>query len=251
MALYLYAFTDSPAMPLPAQAGLEGAPLRTITVRDIAAVTSSITTVPVPTIEDNFWHHEKIVEALMSDRTLLPVRFGTVVGDSSALVSLLTKHYTNLSSTLDRVRDHVELSVRVLWDKEHEQPPTTASPEEKSELNRSLSVTDRASATSGRAYLLARLEQQRQEGAWRRQAEALAAELHTPLAQLATESVQRTLVTPRMLLTGAYLVHRDHTAAFREEVAALGANRPVLQFLCTGPWPPYSFVTTAIPQAGL
>lgn len=247
-ALYLYALTDHPDAPLPAQAGLEDAPLQTIPVRDVAAVTSAITTVPVPTTEDNFWHHEKIVEALMTDRTLLPVRFGTVVGDSAALMSLLTAHYANLWATLDRVRDHVELSVRVLWDEE--QPPTSASPE-KSALNRSSPVTDGTPTPSGRSYLLARLEQQREEGTRRRQAEALADELHTPLARLATESTQRMLVTPRMLLTGAYLVRRDHTAAFRETVAALGTDRPSLQFLCTGPWPPYSFVTTAIPQAGL
>jgi hypothetical protein len=95
---------------------------------------------------------------------------------------------------------------------------------------------------SGRSYLLARLEEERQRRAWRQRAEALAEELHTPLAHLAVESTRQVLLTPRLLLTAAYLVERDQVAAFQQEVGALSAAYPALRFLCTGPWPAYNFV---------
>jgi len=69
-----------------------------------------------------------------------------------------------------------------------------------------------------------------------------------PLAKLAVESIQQMLITPGLLLTAAYLVERNQVAAFRQAVEALSAAYPALRFLCTGPWPPYSFVTGAVPD---
>ena len=47
-------------------------------------------------------------------------------------------------------------------------------------------------------------------------------------------------------LNAAYLVERAQVAAFRGTVSALAAEHPTLQFLCTGPWPPYNFVTITL-----
>ena len=99
---------------------------------------------------------------------------------------------------------------------------------------------------SGRAYLMARLEEERQAQAWRDQGESLAAELHAALAPLSAQSTSQVLITPRLLLTAAYLVDHDRLSAFRREVKVLIAAYPAVHFLCTGPWPPYSFVTVGV-----
>jgi len=168
------------------------------------------------------------VEALMADRAVLPVRFGTVLADEAAVQATLAVHYADFVASLNRVRGRVELSLRVLWDFEFRISNFEFRPD------------------SGQAYLMARLEEERQRQAWRQRAEALAAELYTPLGRLAVESTRQVLVTPRLLLTAAYLVERDQVAAFRREVEVLSTAHPELRFLCTGPWPAYSFVTTTV-----
>jgi hypothetical protein len=223
--IYLYAITDRPDLPLPAEIGLGGTSLFSLAYQDIAAVVSALTTATVSPTEDNLWQHEAVVEALMADRAVLPVRFGTLLADESAIQAALAAHYTNFASSLDRVRGRVELSLRVLWDFEFRISNFEFRPD------------------SGRAYLMARLEEERQRQAWRQRAEALAAELRTPLDRLAAESTHHVLVTPRLLLTAAYLVEQDKVAAFQREVEALSAVYPELRFLCTGPWPPYNFVS--------
>ncbi|MBU0703233.1 MAG: GvpL/GvpF family gas vesicle protein [Chloroflexi bacterium] len=233
-ALYLYAITDRPEAPMPAEPGLESVSLLNISHQDIAAVVSPLSTTEVLPAEDNLWRHEAVVEALMVGRAVLPVRFGTVLASEAAAQAVLVTHYADFTASLDRVRGRVELGLRVLWD--DDRPPTTNS-------------AQRSSSSSGRSYLLARLEEERQVRVWRQQAEALAAELHTPLAQLAAESIQQTLITPRLLLTAAYLVERDRVTAFQREVGGLNAAYPALRLLCTGPWPPYSFVTATVPTA--
>ncbi|MBM4466389.1 MAG: GvpL/GvpF family gas vesicle protein [Chloroflexi bacterium] len=240
--IYLYAITDRPELPVPAEPGLEGTSLFSVTHQDIAAVVSPLATAKVPPTEDNLWRHEAVEEALMADRAVLPVRFGTMLADDNAVQAVLAEHYADFVATLERVRGRVELSLRVLW--EADQSPTPPSSHEFPRVPQRHSGELRGTQeNSGRAYLLARLEEERQRQAWRQRAEALAGEIHTPLARLAAESTRQVLITPRLLLTAAYLVERDQVAAFRREVEALGATYPALRFLCTGPWPAYNFVT--------
>ena len=269
--MYLYAITDQPETPVPAKPGLEDTSLLSLAYRDIAAVVSPLlwndrrpqttdgqelfcgrrsavsgrflddgpsgrrATAEVMPTEDNLWQHEEVVEALMADRTVLPVRFGTMLADKTAVQSVLAAHYADFVASLDRVRGRVELGLRVLWN--DRRPQTT---------DRRDSFCGRPPAVSGRSYLLARLEEERQVRAWRQRAEALATKLHAPLARLAAVSTRQVLVTPRLLLTAAYLVEQDQVTTFRGKVEALSTAYPALHFLCTGPWPAYSFVTTTV-----
>jgi len=243
--MYLYAITDRPELPVPAEPGLEGTSLFSLAYQDIAAVVSPLATSTVSPTEDNLWRHEAIVEALMADRTVLPVRFGTVLADEAAVKAVLTTHCANFVADLEQVRGRVELGLRVLWEADH--PPTPPSSPAFPEVPQGHSEELRGTqANSGRAYLLARLEEERQRQAQQQRAEALADEIHTPLAHKAVESTRQVLITPRLLLTAAYLVEREQVAAFRREVEALSAAYPELRFLCTGPWPAYNFVTPAM-----
>jgi hypothetical protein len=223
--LYMYAITDQPDMPLPVQAGLEEAALLAIRCQEIGAVVSPLAARAVTPSEENLWRHEAVVEALMVDRAVLPARFGSLVASAPAVRLALAARYAELVANLGQVRGRVELGARVLWDSD--QPGHKTS--------------EVCPKSNGWAYLMGRLEEERRRQAQRQQAEELARTLDAPLARLSAARVQRTLVTPRLLFDAAYLVDRDRVAAFRQAVEALTAAHPQLHFLCTGPWPPYSF----------
>jgi hypothetical protein len=188
----------------------------------------------------NLWKHEAVVEALLADRAVLPVRFGTLLADEAAALSSLAQHYAGFVANLGRVRGRVELSVRVLWD-DVEGGAGSA--------DRRNHMAYAGAGMQGRSYLLARLEEERQTRVWRQRGQVLAAELHTSLAPLAAESTYQVLITPRMLLVAAYLVERECMSAFQRTLKALKSTHPTLDLLCTGPWPPYSFVTAGAGQA--
>jgi len=115
--MYLYAITDQPDPPVPSDPGVEDTSLCSLTCQDIAAVVSPLATAKkvLPT-EDNLWRHEAIVEALMADRGVLPVRFGTVLANEAAVQGALAAHYADFVASLDRMRGRVELGLRVLRD---------------------------------------------------------------------------------------------------------------------------------------
>ncbi len=244
--MYLYAITDKPESPLPSETGLEGAGLLSLCCRGIAAVVSPVAAAETPVTEDNVLRHEAVVEALMTDRTVLPARFGAVAVDETTLKDALQANHAEFAADLGRVRDHVELGLRVLWDGDAwpargDQPANSQGPGGAGCC--ACGPSNRAAHTaSGRAYLLDRLEQERRAQAERQRAHARASQLHTQLSCLATDSTLWLPVTGRGLLTAAYLVRREQIDPFQREVQRLGSAYPTLHLVCTGPWPPYSFV---------
>jgi Gas vesicle synthesis protein GvpL/GvpF len=129
-------------------------------------------------------NHDRVVYSLMERGPVLPMRFGTVLDDETEVRSLLLSRRKELRDMLARVRGRVEFGVR----------------------------GEQTKATSGRAYMHARLDRKR----------SLA-----PLAELAADSRARHKDT-------AYLVDRDLADAFKERARSM-------KLALSGPWPPYSF----------
>ena len=152
----------------------------------------------------------------MNDRAVLPARFGTTFADEAAITASLVDRADRLKAALEQVRDRVEIGVRALW-KDHEPAEAPAG-------------------ATGREYLQNRLDT-------RRRAERLAGELHAPLSERAVAAHHKVLPTPRQVLTASYLVEQGGVASFVEQVDALARRHPDALIICTGPWPPHSFVT--------
>ena len=205
----LYAITDHPGPPLP------DLPRLNVVARDrLAAVCAPASSVAVT--PEALWRHEEVVEALMQDRDLLPVRYGTRVEDETAAARAVAERYDELSLALERVRGAVELSVRVLMADE----PAQAAEDE---------------PMSGAEYLRARARSAAER-------ETALRTLHEPLSFLARESRQSSARPPAELLRAAYLVDRPAVDRFVRLVARLQDRNQSLRLLCTGPWPPYGFV---------
>jgi hypothetical protein len=215
--VYLYAIADADAA-VPATGGIDGAPVSLETVQDLGAVVSVLARQPSPESQQAVLDHARVVEAVARENAaVLPARFGRSYDDAESLRPALEARAGALRESLERVRDCVEVGLRVLAPEE-----AVAS-----------AASSPAPAGSGRDYMRIRL-------AAVHHAEALADELHVPLAELARAST-RSVAAPRMLLTAAYLIPRASLPAFRARVEELQRSRPGMSLACTGPWPPYSF----------
>jgi hypothetical protein len=157
--------------------------------------------------------HERVLEAIMDQGPVLPVRFGTQIASDEDLVDALSERQESLLRTLERVRGRVELGVRVLSERED---------------------LPRHRATSGRDYLLSRV-------AAHRRAEEAARELHDPLSELAVVARTSERPSPPAVMVGSYLVEEPEVEDFRRCAEELGRRHADLRVVVTGPWPPYSF----------
>lgn len=99
----LLAITDADAPP--------AAPVRLVRAQGLGALCAAASSEPADT--DALWRHEEIVEGLMAERTLLPIRFGTRVADEDEAAAVLAERRDEFVAALAHVRGAVELAVRV------------------------------------------------------------------------------------------------------------------------------------------
>ena len=225
--LYVYALAETSEAALPARRGHRGAPLRHLSRDGVTAVFSRHREIELPPEERHLWRHERVTEALMADRGVLPVRFGTTVDDEAALATMLSERADEFRALLDLVRGRVEIGVRALWTPPAEEPPA--------DVPAARDTADVAGPVGpGRAYLLDALRT-RHAGA------RLADALHAALAEQAVSARRRVLATPRLLLSGAYLVDRDGVDRFLAAADEIDGAHGDVELVCTGPWPPHSF----------
>ena len=208
--VYLYAITEPVRSPLPPQPGLEDAALCRVVHGAVAGICSVHRSLVPEASEPEIARHAEVVEAVAAQETVLPVRFGAVFRRGRNLREALAAREAELAASLAHVAGRVELGVHVHRDR---QPPPAA--------------------IAGRDYLLGRARELRL-------AREAADAIHARLSSFAADAAVRVLPTPGLLLSAAYLVDRDRVDGFEAEVRRLDAERPEA-FLCTGPWPPYSF----------
>ncbi|RRR74854.1 MAG: GvpL/GvpF family gas vesicle protein [Candidatus Viridilinea halotolerans] len=225
--IYLYAITNQSQLPPNSTTGLLRQPLYFVVYEELRAVVSAIVPQEVQTSAEQVWAHEAVVETLMAHGAVLPVRFGTILEREAVVEALLRERAAVFRADLTRLAGCVELGLRALL----LDLPAPPAPE------------PQANPSSGREYMLRRFAAAQTLQARRVQAITAANALHAALTDYAVASVQREPTGERMLLSAAYLVRHAEIARFREAVVALDAANDHLRLLCTGPWPPYHFVS--------
>jgi hypothetical protein len=188
-------------------------------------------------LERNARAHEDVLESAAAVTTVVPLRFGTIYRHPDQIAQLLDERADELAATLDRVRGHVELGVKVWADL--------------GEVEESLGAAtdDTAAAGQGAAYLQRRRQEQERSRELAVLCADVAAEAHGRLSAVASAAVANRPQPPEltgrseaMLLNGAYLV-REGDDRLRREVEWLAAEHAELgiEYELTGPWPPHNF----------
>lgn len=214
--LYVYGLIENRAVP--AAPGMCGVPTTVLECGELAAVVSEHEELDLAPTESSLWEHESVLEALMEEGPVLPVRFGVTFANPEAVRRELRSRHDALVGALERVRGRVEVGVRVL-----EQPST-------------FPFRGRGGSTTGgpgERYLRERLER-------RRCANRLAARVRRELLPLAVEERSGRALAPGTLFASSYLVDASQVEAFRARAEGL-QRRSGGAVVCTGPWPPYNF----------
>lgn len=188
-------------------------------------------------LEQHVRAHEDLLLRVAEATTVVPFRFGAVYRELDDVAGMLRVRRDELLAALDRVRGRVELGVKAWVDRGRFEDSLGAAP---------------AAASSGRAYLERRRnEQERAQRASELLGE-IARDAHARLLECAVEGVanrpQARELTGReetMILNGAYLV-ADDGAGLSQAVRALEDEHGArgLVFELTGPWPPHNFVAS-------
>ncbi|GFP26767.1 GvpL/GvpF family gas vesicle protein, partial [Candidatus Hakubella thermalkaliphila] len=95
--------------------GDRGDGVYTIGYQDLSAVISNSPMTKYVVSRENMTAHEKVIEEVMKDYSVLPVRFCTVATSAEEVRNLLRKRYTEFKNLLRDMDNKTELGVRALW----------------------------------------------------------------------------------------------------------------------------------------
>ena len=219
MSLYAYCLSDEvTALALETIRGVAGATPILIEHEGLAAVVSDYVGDAVSVTRENVLAHERVVQQVLAQTTPLPFRFGTLVSEAR-LRNYLTTQKSALCTQLARVRGCVEMSVKVIRDKEAFESESTGQ-----------DSTTRWEPMAGEPV------ERSQE-----RAEEIAGWLAERLASTVRESVVSVRPQEMLSVAAAYLVEVARLEEYRERLRRARDERREIHFLTSGPWPPYSF----------
>ncbi|MEW6172534.1 MAG: GvpL/GvpF family gas vesicle protein [Bacillota bacterium] len=181
--------------------------------------------------------HQKIVGTLWSQAAVIPISFGTVLRDRSAVIKILQMNSKQIKATLNRLAGCMEVGLKVFWKKDvfaarfGKQDPGVAE----------LIKKARESGNEQPYPLMTRVGEM-VENKVRQARSTFEREVHHVLAAVAEDAVLNDILTIHMVCNAAYLIRKEEEQAFDNEVSRLLEPRTdEFDVRYTGPWPPYNF----------
>ena len=219
MNWYLYALARSPGS---SPAGIGGKPVFAAAHRGIRLLASAWADSPAPLrASAHILAHEDVVGAAAAAGPVLPFRFGTIANETACL-AFVDRHAERIMQRLQAVAGQVEVSLKVL------EPAGQAPAQEQA-------------PPTGTIYLLRRQRAAHREQERVQRAAELIAAIEATLAPWITERRQRLAPTPHVLAVMTHLIPAAALDPWAKAVSGLRSGFPGLDFLASGPWPPYHF----------
>lgn len=238
-ALYLYGVTWAEAARPQPRAGVHGESVDSVTYRELAGLTSSVESTKLPAKRRDLLRHAEVLGTALEHGTVLPLRFGVVFENGTALVEdFLLPRYNELVQLLRQFEGRVELSVKAFFREE-------AILAEIVQANPRIARLREATrdGSDGSTYPL-RLELgERVAGELQRRTLRDQQALLDRLSRLALDVRVDQQPIEHQVLGASFLVERERVAAFDDamnELAQQQAERMHFKYL--GPLAPHSFV---------
>lgn len=242
---YLYCIIEEPSHRTfgPIGIGERGDEVHTLCFRDLACVISSTPMTKYVISRDNLTAHAKVIEKVMKDYTVLPIRFCTVATSIDEVRSLLMKRYQELKNLLRSMDNKVELGLKAFW------------------LNMDAVFKDIGISDRGVKLLKEKLQKKRKnpslderialgekvKKALKEKREAEAEEIIDVLKPKCIDLRLNGTVGDKMVLNSAFLVDRMQEQEFDDLVDNLTEKyKDRLQFKYVGPTPPFNFIDLVI-----
>jgi hypothetical protein len=185
--------------------------------------------------------HQRVVEAVMRTAPTLPVKFGTILPDEAAVVSLLMRGKAVLAPRLAELAEHVQIELIVSWSLE--QVLREIAAEDSIVRLKAEVAAQPLEATNDARVALGRIVKEsidRRRAAYRNR-------IMAALRPIVADLVENALMDDRMVANVALLLPDRANEAFDRQLAELdGEFEGRLNFRSVGPLPPSSFATVEV-----
>jgi len=245
MGLYIYAIAATGKEQPLEISGIseEGGPVSIVCFRDIGVVVSPSPVIDYAVSRKNMVAHQTVMETVMKEMPILPVKFSTV-GDSVETIreKLLIPRYAEMKELLTYYEDKVELGLKVLWT-----DPQQVFREIIDENRQIQRLRDRLSSRNGGLQKDQIRLGEMVAGALAKKREQMEKSIGAFFDGLWVEYKKNRPMGDRMITHTVFLVARDKENAFDEAVNRLDeSSNGQMKIKYVGPVPPNHFIELVV-----
>jgi len=212
----------------------------TIPYKDISAVVSNTPIVEYEPNEENALTHMSVIQRVMQDYTVLPLKFSTIFKSEENLKKSLMMLYYEFKAEFERLRDKIEFGVKVLWQ------PKIAIDEVRRTSEKVKSIEREMKSKSQRIEQILKVKlDEAIKDELNKKADEYSEAIFDELKKHAIDS-RKSRMVGHMILNGAFLLHKRDVDDFKIALERIKSRYEPkgLEFIFSGPWPPYNFVKT-------
>lgn len=241
---YMYCIIESnqPQSFGPLGIGAKGDELYTICFNDIAAVVSNSPILKYSISRENTIAHEKAIEEVMKEYTVLPVRFATIAEDEEKVKKILEKEHDRFAELLMNMGGKTELSLIAIFKEDIIYKEITEKYQDIRVFKEKIAGLP-PGKTHGQLMEIGR----RVEAALHKEREIYKQEILNTLTALSCDVKVNDNYGELMIIKAAFLVERYREEEFDRKVNEL-AEKYVekIRFRYVGTLPPFNFVNLVI-----
>ncbi|MDO9529684.1 MAG: GvpL/GvpF family gas vesicle protein [Syntrophales bacterium] len=246
-SIYIYGFININEKKKFDYAGIDGGEVYTQPYQDIAAVVSDLPdmqfgSLPKETLLLYLAVYQAVIERVMKNHYIIPMKFGTSVDGKEEVEMILRKGYDQVKTNSMSMEDKIELDVVAMWNNLDAVIKTIGEEEEIQKLKAEAASkpTDQkleAGITLGK-MVKASLDRKREERA--------SDMLDTLKAESETHR-SHDVMDDSMIMNVAFLINKDNKETFESKIDLLDEEyQDEVNFRIVGPLPSYSFCTFEI-----
>lgn len=226
--------------------GDQPGPVHTVCHKGIAAVISDTPVKQYESSRKNMMAHEKVLEMVTGQFTILPVRFGTVADSTTAvqhIQKLLASRADEFHGLLENMEGKVELGLKAFW--RNDKAIFEEIVAENADIRR-LRDSLQGKSPAATHFERIRLGEMVQEALNHKRVKE-AARILPPLRRVASRVRENEVLLDRMIFNAAFLVEKSRVPEFDQAVNRLDeqlGQRIAVKYI--GPTPAYNFVNIVV-----
>jgi len=226
--------------------GVDGGDVRAIPDGDLAMIASPAEAVCFSELAPEkalhyLAEHQRVLERVMVDSPVIPLKFGTLADDDRQIVGVLRSGCTQFSRALNRFAGKVEVDLVASW--ADLQAVLAEIGESPAVVSMKTEIAAETEPTMEQRIRLGRLVKKLLDELRERVTGRLFVALRTTWRDIAVNPTR----DDSMILNAAVLIDRSEEAEFDRTIEQLNRSyEDRLNFRCVGPLPPYSFATAEV-----
>ena len=218
--------------------------LFTVMSDQISAVVSNTISAGLTPDRSNAIKYAGVIEILAQQFTLLPMRFGSVMESTDAIGKMLERNYEEIRKNLQQVENKVEYGLKIFCNSEKLREEL--KPKQEATIQLKGKHDSEVKSSIYKDYINKKLKEHRLEELLLAYVDSVIALITSKIDQLNAERKFKKIVTETTIIDAVFLLGKEQENTLIGIIDDFKNQFRALNFVLTGPWPPYNFVEITI-----